>query len=227
MPGNAPSVKHSPILWIEGRWAGNKDFVQLLQKKGFQIETVSTGKQAIDRIASKSYDLLIVNAASMRTSGGRICKGVHESFPELPMILISAPGGKPKDVEKIVHYILELEFTTRKLVNRIMKLLPGEPDRMIRRGPIVVDPDRSLTICNGVQTTLTPRLMALLMTFLEHAGEVVAREELFKEVWKTSYTGDTRTLDVHISWLRQAIEVDPRNPKLLQTVRGVGYKLDI
>jgi DNA-binding response OmpR family regulator len=69
--------------------------------------------------------------------------------------------------------------------------------------------------------------MALLMTFLEHTGEIVPREELFKEVWKTSYTGDTRTLDVHISWLRQAIEADPRNPELLLTVRGVGYKLDI
>ena len=56
---------------------------------------------------------------------------------------------------------------------------------------------------------------------------MISREKLFKDVWKTDYTGDTRTLDVHISWLRQAIEVDPRNPKLLITVRGVGYRLDV
>ena len=58
-------------------------------------------------------------------------------------------------------------------------------------------------------------------------GEVVQREELFRKVWNTEYTGDTRTLDVHISWLRQAIEQDPRNPEYLKTIRGVGYRLDV
>jgi DNA-binding response OmpR family regulator len=98
---------------------------------------------------------------------------------------------------------------------------------MIHKGPIVIDPDRSMVTCNGQQTTLTPRLFALLELFIENPGTVIPREEMFKQVWKTSYTGDTRTLDVHISWLRQAIEADPRNPKLLQTIRGVGYKLNI
>ena len=62
---------------------------------------------------------------------------------------------------------------------------------------------------------------------MEHPGEMLERERLFREVWKTEYTGDTRTLDVHISWLRQAIEVDPRKPHFLKTIRGVGYRLDI
>ena len=62
---------------------------------------------------------------------------------------------------------------------------------------------------------------------MEHHGEVVEREQLFKEVWETDYTGDTRTLDVHISWLRRAIELDPLKPKFLKTIRGVGYRLDV
>jgi DNA-binding response OmpR family regulator len=62
---------------------------------------------------------------------------------------------------------------------------------------------------------------------MNHHGEVVERERLFRQVWNTDYTGDTRTLDVHISWLRQAIEKDPRNPKFLKTIRGVGYRLDV
>jgi DNA-binding response OmpR family regulator len=69
--------------------------------------------------------------------------------------------------------------------------------------------------------------MALLSAFIDQPGEVISRDQLFRNVWKTNYTGDTRTLDVHISWLRQAIEEDPRNPKLLVTVRGVGYKLNL
>jgi DNA-binding response OmpR family regulator len=62
---------------------------------------------------------------------------------------------------------------------------------------------------------------------MKHAGEVVEREDLFRRVWNTEYTADTRTLDVHISWLRQAIEEDPRNPRFLKTIRGVGYRLDV
>jgi DNA-binding response OmpR family regulator len=79
----------------------------------------------------------------------------------------------------------------------------------------------------GKSTRLTPRLVTLLKTLLEKHGEVVERETLFKKVWETNYTGDTRTLDVHISWLRGALELDPENPKFLKTIRGVGYRLDV
>lgn len=227
MAKNSFAVRHSPILWIEGRWSGNPEFVSLLRKKGFFIETTSTGKKALEMASKNKYELLIVNAASMRTSGGRICKTIHEIHPTLPIILICSPDRIPKGIEDCVGYILVLDFTTRKLVNRIMKLLPGEKEKMRRMGPIVIDSDRNLVQCNGQRTTLTPRLMSLLDALMEKPGKVIPREKLFKNVWKTDYTGDTRTLDVHISWLRQAIEIDPRNPQLLITVRGVGYKLDI
>jgi DNA-binding response OmpR family regulator len=80
--------------------------------------------------------------------------------------------------------------------------------------------------CNGREERITPRLVKLLKMLIEHRGDVVQRETLFKSVWDTAYTGDTRTLDVHISWLRQAIEEDPRHPQMLKTVRGLGYRLD-
>jgi DNA-binding response OmpR family regulator len=69
--------------------------------------------------------------------------------------------------------------------------------------------------------------MSLLKILLDHRGEVIERKSLFSQVWETDYTDDTRTLDVHVSWLRHAIEADPKNPKLLKTVRGVGYRLDV
>ena len=220
-------VRHAPLLWIEGRWSGNPEFVSLLRKKGFFIETTSTGKKAMEMAAENEYELLIVNAASMRTSGARICKSIHEKYPDLPIILICSPDRVAEGIDQYVGYVLVLNFTTRKLVNRIMKLLPGDKERMKQFGPIIVDSDRNLILCNGQKATLTPRLMALLDALMEKPGKVIAREKLFKDVWKTDYTGDTRTLDVHISWLRQAIEIDPRNPKLLLTIRGVGYKLEI
>lgn len=74
---------------------------------------------------------------------------------------------------------------------------------------------------------MTPHLVKLLRTLMAHPGEVVQRELLFQEVWDTEYTVDTRTLDVHVSWLRKIMEVDPRHPKFIKTVRGIGYRLDI
>jgi DNA-binding response OmpR family regulator len=87
--------------------------------------------------------------------------------------------------------------------------------------------ERKRVRCLGREATLTPRLAQLLKMFLEHPGEVIERGRLFREIWNTEYTGDTRTLDVHISWLRQAIEEDPRKPRFLKTIRGLGYRFDI
>jgi len=123
--------------------------------------------------------------------------------------------------------ILYLPFTVQKLSNRIKPLLPSDGQNVIQAGPIYLDPDKRRVRCLGKSNKLTPRLVTLLKILMDHPGEVVERENLFKKVWETDYTGDTRTLDVHISWLRRAIELDPLKPKFLKTIRGVGYRLDV
>lgn len=220
------SITYSPILWIEGRWSG-PDFISQLRNKGFTIEVTNTGKAAIEFAEQTTYDLVVINAASMRTSGARICKDFSDTHPELPIILINNPDQVAQNVEEIVGYLMIMDFTTRKLVNRIMQLLPGNPKNEKKFGPLMVNIDRKQVTSNGKQTTLTPRLMTLLEVFIENKGTVISREQLFMDVWKTSYTADTRTLDVHVSWLRQAIEEDPRNPEIIKTVRGVGYLFDV
>ena len=125
------------------------------------------------------------------------------------------------------NVVLTLPFTFRKLINRIVPLLPGNGEHMLHVGPVRLDLERKRVRCLGREARLTPRLANLLQVLMTHPGEVMQREELFKQVWETKYTGDTRTLDVHISWLRHAIEEDARHPQLLMTVRGVGYRLDI
>ncbi|MDO9348682.1 MAG: winged helix-turn-helix domain-containing protein, partial [Anaerolineales bacterium] len=97
----------------------------------------------------------------------------------------------------------------------------------IHAGLIRLDMENRTVRCFGKQTRLTPRLMRLLKILLDHRGELVERKALFSQVWETDYTEDMRTLDVHISWLRRAIAADSDNPKLLKTVRGVGYRLDV
>jgi DNA-binding response OmpR family regulator len=167
----------------------------------------------------------VVNAASLRSSGVRICQSLREKQEKLPIILILE---KDREVQKnAADVILHLPFTVQKLSNRIKPLLPGDGNNVIQVGSIRLDTERRRVRCLGKNAKLTPRLVALLEILMEHHGEVVEREQLFKKVWETDYTGDTRTLDVHVSWLRRAIELDPLKPKFLKTIRGVGYRLDV
>lgn len=213
------------ILIIEGRQAEIPSFATDLQKKGFDVETAKSGSDAISRLKKIAPHLVVVNAASLRSSGVRICRSLHDKNDKLPIILVLEEG---KTVSKdSADVILNLPFTVQKLSNRIEPLLPGDGKNVVQSGPIRLDTERRRVRCLGKNSKLTPRLVTLLQILMEHHGEVVERENLFKKVWETDYTGDTRTLDVHISWLRRAIELDPLKPKFLKTIRGVGYRLDV
>ncbi len=213
------------ILVIEGKRAGVPYFAPALRRKGLDVESVPSGSRAIARLPELKPDVVVVNAASLRSTGVRICLSLKRADEKLPVILI-VDSHKPAS-RTTADITLTLPFTVQKLYNRIKPLLPGDGKNIIRVGPIRLDVERRRVHCLGKDTRLTPRLVALLQVLLKHPGEVIKRETLFKQVWDTAYTGDTRTLDVHISWLRKAIEVDPSNPRFLKTIRGVGYRLDV
>jgi DNA-binding response OmpR family regulator len=218
-------TKKTTILVIEGRHAEIPSFATDLQKKGFDVQTAQNGGQAVERLKEIMPSLVVVNAASLRSTGLRICQSLHEKDQKLPIILIlTSENGVEKDA---ADTILVLPFTVQKLVNRIKPLLPGEGKNVLHVGSLRLDMEQRRVRSLGRSAKLTPRLVTLLQILMEHHGEVVERESLFKRVWETNYTGDTRTLDVHISWLRRAIELDPEHPKFLKTIRGVGYRLDV
>jgi DNA-binding response OmpR family regulator len=218
-------MKTTTLLVIEARHAEIPSFASDLQKKGFDVQIAENGSKAVARLKEVSPSLVVINAASLRSTGLRICQSIREKDPKLPIILILE---NDNDVSKdAADAVLALPFTVQKLVNRIKPLLPGDGKNVLHVGPIRLDLEKRRVRCLGKSTKLTPRLVTLLNLLMEKHGEVVEREPLFKKAWETNYTGDTRTLDVHISWLRRAIELDPDNPKLLKTIRGVGYRLDI
>lgn len=214
------------VLWVEGGRKTGSSFISALRKKKYTVETASTGKVALKKLPTVSPDVIVVNATSLRSSGKRICQSVRSSEYYLPILLIANPE-YPVNEDDIVNMVLNLPFTIRKLTNRINTLLPGESNQVIRAGPISLDLVRKQVRCEDREAQLTPRLSSLLQKLMEQPGVVFEREKLFKEVWNTEYTGDTRTLDVHISWLRGALEEDPRKPTFLKTIRGVGYRLDL
>jgi len=213
------------ILWIEGKRAPTQDFVGQLQSRGYEICVADSGNSALQMLDTLDPDIIIVDAVSLRSSGKRICRSLRDKSNGVPIVLIS--DGKIKPDEACVTVVLTLPFTIRKLLNRIKPLLPSEGQKVIHRGPIRLDLELRRVRCHGRETRLTPRLTKILQILLLNAGRVVERSMLFREVWDTEYTEDTRTLDVHINWLRKAIEVDPKHPQYLKTLRGVGYRLDV
>ena len=218
-------MKKTTLLVIEGRHAEIPSFASDLQKKGFDVVLFQNGSQAVAKLKQANPTLVIINAASLRSTGIRICLSVRKRDAKIPIILILETD-KPVDKD-LADSVLALPFTVQKLVNRIKALMPGDGNNMVSAGPIRLDLDNKRVRSLGKNTKLTPRLITLLQILMDKHGEVVERDALFKKVWETNYTGDTRTLDVHISWLRRAIELDPDNPKFLKTIRGVGYRLDV
>ena len=223
----APSykMKKTTLLVIEGRHAEIPSFATDLQKKGFDVVSAQNGSEAVSKLKQTNPNLVVVNAPSLRSTGIRICLSLRKKDSKIPIILI-VENKKPIDND-LADTILVLPFTVQKLVNRVKALMPGDGNNVVSVGPIRLDLENRRVRSLGKNTKLTPRLITLLQLLMDKHGEVVEREALFKKVWETNYTGDTRTLDVHISWLRRAIELDPDNPKFLKTVRGVGYRLDV
>ena len=218
-------MKKATLLVIEGRHAEIPSFAADLQKKGFDVVSAQNGSEAVSQLKQTNPNLVIVNAPSLRSTGIRICLSIRKKDAKIPIILIVE---KEKVVDReLVDSILSLPFTVQKLVNRIKAHMPGDGNNVVSVGPIRLDLENKRVRSLGKNTKLTPRLITLLQILMDKHGEVVEREALFKKVWETNYTGDTRTLDVHISWLRRAIELDPDNPKFLKTIRGVGYRLDV
>jgi DNA-binding response OmpR family regulator len=214
------------ILLIEGKRADRPSFFNGLSKKGFQVNSVPSGSRALDFLGREAPDIILIDASSMRTSGVRICNAIKDFSKQLPIVLIvdnEFDGDKKVQAE----VILNEPFTLQKLLNRIRPLMPSKSNNLYTVGPIQLDVEHNWVRCGVQQAQLTPRLVVLLRALMSSEGQVINREELFKTVWETEYIGDTRTLDVHISWLRQAIEDNPRKPRYIKTVRGMGYKLDI
>ncbi len=214
------------ILWTGKRRADIPAFVPNLEAKGYKVIFVSTGKDALNQLNDKKKpDVVVIDAASMRTTGSRICKSVKAEHPAVPLILINSPDNLPTN-EIVADIQLVHPFTIRKLENRIIPFTPSDGNNILKLGPIRLDLDLQVVRCNKNEEHVTPRMAALLKMLINKKGQVVERETLFKKIWKTDYTEDTRSLDVHINWLRKIIEKDPEDPQLLVTIRGKGYKLD-
>lgn len=218
------------LLLVEGRGIGPQSLAEALEKAGYQLTVRHTGKAALDWSRQNHPDLIVFDAASMRSKGTRSCLRLRRALGDDIPIIHTRLNGQPEDSSAEADVYLAHPFTPRKLLNRIRSLLPADDchEEVVRYGRLTLYPSKPSVEVNGQgEKPLTPKLMQLLQEFIRHPNEVVSRRQLMQNVWKTNYIGDTRTLDVHIRWTRELIEENPAQPKLLLTVRGRGYILSI
>jgi DNA-binding response OmpR family regulator len=177
------------------------------------------------RIRSLRPDLLLLDVASFGTSGYKVSDAVRAKLDGVPTVLLLEKGHA--NVGAMADAFMVPPFTSRKLLYRVRKLAEKLTSREIQAGPLVLDPD-TRTLRKGAHTThLRPKEAALLIFFIKNPSRVISRQELIRQVWETEYVDDTRTLSVHVRWLRTKIEDDPSKPRYLRTVRGVGYRFEV
>jgi DNA-binding response OmpR family regulator len=214
------------ILLIEGKRANRPSFREGLLQRGYNVESVPNGAAALEFVQKQKPRAVIIDAASMRTTGTRICNDLRKKSKKLPLLLL-LPEKNSIESNEVADQVLVMPFTIQKLLNRLDPYLTSNNEKVLQAGPIRLDLEQRWVYCRGKRARLTPQLFILIEMLMRHPGSVITREELFSKLWQTDYLGDTRSLDVHISWLRQAIEKDPRNPVYLRTERGVGYRLQV
>jgi DNA-binding response OmpR family regulator len=213
------------VVLLVGRTGMKDDTPYEALKKRYILLVASSGKQALPLTELHTPQLIVLDAVSMRTPGDRICKQLRQQFPTLPIIHIHP--GPLSGSESAADVTVVPPFTSRKLINNIERLLKNTGDEIINCGPFTMNVPRRVLVAYGQETQLTPKLALLVEHFLRHPNETVGRKQLMEAIWQTDYLGDTRTLDVHIRWVRQALENSGTHPRRLNTVRGTGYRLDV
>jgi DNA-binding response OmpR family regulator len=214
------------ILLVEGPGAGRCSCAPGLTEKGYTVTLAHSRREAQACLQEPGIDLLILDGRHLRFDAARFCQALRAESENLPVLLILREGEKPERNLGVNAHLRE-PFTLRKLINRVRRLLPAPGNRTVRLGNVVLDLERRTAIHEGTEHRLTPKQARLLTVFLRHPGQVLTRTFLMKQVWDTDFVGDTRTLEVHIHWLRRALEEDPAHPVYLITVRRMGYCLNI
>lgn len=219
------------VLLVEGHNAGRDSLRPMLLKPGYEVMVVHTGAEALDwlQAQARTPDLIVFDASTMRSNGVRNCRRLRRSAELIP-IIHSRASGEEEDRSAGADVYLERPYSARKLLNRTRALLPADSSReeIVRYGSITLfRSKRSVGVAGKGEFILTPKLALLLESFVRQPGTLLTRRHLMQTVWQTDFVGDTRTLDVHVRWVRECIESDPSRPQLLKTVRGKGYMLSI
>ena len=224
------------ILIVEDEVSFSEALAFLLGKEGFEVTVAEDGKQAIDKFNKEGADLILLDLMIPVISGIEVCRTIRTNS-QVPIIMLTA---KDAEIDKVVGLELGADdyvtkpYSSRELIARIKAVLRrGVIDDSLDAesgihsvAGIKLDTGKHQVTINGEVVSLPLKEFDLLEFLMRNAGRVLTRSQLIDRVWGGDYYGDTKTLDVHIKRLRAKIEADPANPVLIQTIRGLGYKLE-
>ena len=218
------------VLVVEDEAAISEPLAEHLNREGFDAEVTATLEDATRSWRSSPPDLILLDVMLPDGDGRDLCRQIRRES-DVPIIMLTARG---EEVDRIVGLELGADdyvvkpFSAGELVAR-MRAIMRRGRATARKGPIEIgpihlDPASRTVTKNGEPVELAAKEFDLLHMLMGSAGEVVRREDIMDEVWDPHWFGPTKTLDVHISWLRKKLEDDPSNPRFITTVRGVGFR---
>ncbi len=220
------------ILLVEDEPGLRLTLQDRLQAEGYAVETASEGDEGFSKAFSGGFDLIILDVMLPNRSGIDICRDLRQSGHNTPILMVTA---RSQTVDKVLGLkigaddYLTKPFEMLELLARIEALLRRSSPQQVPSagyefGKIRVDSRSTEVTRNGELLNLSAKEFQLLRYFIEHDRETLSRETLLQRVWGYRSTPSTRTVDVHVAWLRQKLEDDPKNPRWILTVHGMGYK---
>ena len=224
------------ILIVEDELSMVKGLKDNLEFEGFEIDTAMDGNLGLQKVLQNKYDLIILDVMLPGVSGFDICKGARKEGVNTPIILLTAKG---EEIDKVLGLELGADdyitkpFSLRELLARIKAILRRPPigkegsvePEFIDIGNIKVNFKNYVALKGKNEIKMSYKEFEILHYMFMNAGKIIQRDDLMSDVWSIDYEVTTRTIDNFILKLRQKIEADPNNPKIILTVHGVGYKM--
>jgi two-component system alkaline phosphatase synthesis response regulator PhoP len=222
------------ILFVEDEPGLVMTLTDRLRSEGYMVETATDGEVGLARAASESFDAIILDIMLPRKNGFDICRDLRQRDIHTPIIMLTARG---QVVDKVVGLklgaddyltkpfeMIELLARLEALLRRAPQTVPAPAPETFQFGPIRVDFRRTEVVRDSQAVELSALEFRLLRYFIEHRGATLSRDALLNDVWGYNTLVSTRTVDVHVAWLRQKLETNPHHPQFILTVHGIGYK---
>jgi DNA-binding response OmpR family regulator len=217
------------VLLAEDDPAISEPLARALRREGYDVDVASDGPETLEAAKNGGIDLIVLDIGLPRLDGLEVCRRIRSSGQSVPVLILTA---RADEVDTVIgldagadDYVTK-PFRLAELLARVRALLRrGASETRVVQG-VRVDTDARRAWLGDTEIELTSKEFDLLALMVAEAGKVVTREQIMRQVWDSKWWGSTKTLDMHVSWLRRKLGDDAHSPQYITTVRGVGFRFE-